>query len=251
MSDLQLWHGDCLELMQNIKPNSVDCIICDLPYGMTHNKWDSIIDLDLLWKNYNRIITEHGVILLFGQDKFTAKVMLSNEKMHRYNLIWNKENPVGFLNANKRPLTVHEDIMVFYKKLPTYNPQKEEGKAPSHRRTKKGTKLDEVCKINGNYNDYFIGDYTDEICETNMKFPKSIINCKRIAPCKTVHPTQKPVELLEYLVKTYTNENDLVLDNCMGSGTTGVACKQLNRNFIGIEKDDKYFEIAKERIENG
>lgn len=246
--EIVLRYGDCLDVMQEIPNNSIDCIICDLPYGVTQNKWDSVIDLDLLWKQYKRIIKDNGAIILFGQDKFTMRVMLSNEKWHRYNLIWNKENSTGFLNANRMPLRVHEDIMIFYKKLPVYNPQKFEGKAPSHRRCKKGTKKEDLQKINGNYGDYFVGDYNEDVTKSNMKYPTSIITIKRVPVCKCEHPTQKPVELLEWLIKTYTNEGDLVLDNCMGSGTTGVACKNLNRNFIGIEKEETYFNIAKERI---
>lgn len=246
--EINLRYGDCLDVMQEIPNNSIDCIICDLPYGVTKNYWDSVIDLDLLWKEYKRIIKDNGAIILFGQDKFTMKVMLSNEKWHRYNLIWDKGAVTGFLNAKRMPLRQHEDIMVFYKKLPTYNPQKWEGAAPSHKRCKKGTKLEDLKKINGNYGDYYVGDYNLEVTESNLKYPTSIISIKRVPVSKCIHPTQKPIELLEYLIKTYSNEGDTILDNCMGSGTTGVACKNLNRNFFGIEKDKKYFDIAKERI---
>ena len=245
-----MYLGDCLEVMPNIEDKSIDCIICDLPYGITQNNWDSVIDLNSLWENYKRIIKENGAIILFGQDKFTMQVMASNLKWHRYNLIWNKINPVGFLNANHRPLTSHEDIMVFYKKQPVYNPQKFLGDAPSHRRCRKGTLKDELQKTNGNYGDHFIGDYTEEITQSSYKFPKSILDFKRVPPSKCIHPTQKPVELIKWLIKTYTNEGDLVLDNCMGSGTTGVACKESDRRFIGIEKDEEYFNIAKNRIKN-
>lgn len=242
--NIELWQGDCIDLMKDIANKSIDAIICDLPYGVTKNQWDSEINLDLLWKEYNRIIKDNGSIILFGQDKFTMRVMSSNEKMHKYNLIWNKELPTGFLNANRMPLRVHEDIMVFYKKMPTYNPQKEKGK-PNHSKGKKvGLEVKDTY-ANNNYGNHKIVENTDD-----MKHPKSILTFAKVHPSKALHPTQKPIELIEWLVKSYSNENDLILDNCMGSGTTGVACKQLNRNFIGIELDKGYFEIAKKRIED-
>lgn len=200
MSNISLQHGDCLELMKNIPNKSVDCIITDLPYQQTsRNKWDVIIPFEPLWEQYKRITKDNAAIILFANGMFTAELMMSNKRMWRYNLIWKKTQPTGFLNAKKMPLRCHEDICIFYKKLPTYNPQKTTGHV--------------------------------------RKVSKSAL-----------HPTQKPLLLLEELVKTYTNEGDLVLDSCMGSGTTGLACKNLNRNFIGIEKEKKYFEIAKERI---
>ena len=225
-----LKQGDCLELMKEIQSSTIDAIICDLPYGVTKNKWDSIIPLDNLWEHYNRIIKPKGIIILFGQDKFTAKVMLSNEKNHKYNIIWNKVLSSGFLNANRMPMRIHEDIMVFYKELPTYNPQKIKGK-PNH--------------SNG---DFEFVDNKDELGD--MKYPTSIVTFEKPHPSISVHPTQKSLELLEWLIKSYTNENDLVLDNTMGSGTCGLACKNLNRNFIGYELDVNYFKIAEERINN-
>ena len=244
MNNITLLQGDCLEEMKKIESKSIDCIICDLPYGVTKNTWDSIIDLDALWKEYKRIIKENGAIILFGQDKFTAKVMLSNESWHRYNLIWNKELASGFLNAKRMPLRSHEDIMIFYKKLPTYNPQMVKGKPNHTKGTVIGKQSSDSDVINNNY-----GNYTIVENVSDMHYPKSILTYQKPHPSVTLHPTQKPVELIEWLIKTYTNEGDLILDNCMGSGTTGVACKRLNRDFIGIEKDEKYFEIAKERIE--
>lgn len=207
---------------------------------MTHNHWDSLIDPALLWIQYERIITDNGVIALFGQDKFTARMMLSNEKLHRYNLVWDKSLPSGFLNANRMPLRVHEDIMIFYKHLPTYNPQFTEGK-PIHASKS-------LSKKNNNY-----GKFTHrriEKTDITKKFPKSILSFPKPHPSTCVHPTQKPVELLEWLIKTYTNENELVLDNVFGSCSTGIACLKTNRNFIGMEKDSEYFKIGKERIEN-
>ena len=244
----KLYQGDCLELMKNIEDKSIDCIICDLPYGVTSkNKWDTIIPYEPLWKEYKRIIKDNGPIILFGQDKFTAKTMLSNEKMHRYNLIWNKVLTSGFLNAGRMPLREHEDIMIFYKKLPTYNPQFTEGK-PLHGM---GEKFKKVKNNNNNYNDFNSCNNPSANREGDTKkYPKSILTFPRPASSKMLHPTEKPVELLEYLIKTYSNENDVILDNCMGSGSTGVACLNTNRRFIGIELDEKYFNIAKNRLEN-
>ena len=244
----KLYQGDCLELMKNIKDKSIDCIICDLPYGVTSkNKWDTIIPYEPLWKEYKRIIKDNGPIILFGQDKFTAKTMLSNEKMHRYNLIWNKVLTSGFLNAGRMPLREHEDIMIFYKKLPTYNPQFAEGK-PLHGM---GEKFKKIKNNNNNYNDFDSCNNPSANREGDTKkYPKSILTFPRPASSKMLHPTEKPVELLEYLIKTYSNENDVILDNCMGSGSTGVAALNTNRRFIGIELDEKYFNIAKGRLEN-
>ena len=246
--DYKLYQGDCLELMKNIRDKSIDCIICDLPYGVTSkNKWDTIIPYEPLWKEYKRIIKDNGPIILFGQDKFTAKTMLSNEKMHRYNLIWNKVLTSGFLNAGRMPLREHEDIMIFYKKLPTYNPQFTEGK-PLHGM---GEKFKKVKNNNNNYNDFNSCNNPSANREGDTKkYPKSILTFPRPASSKMLHPTEKPVELLEYLIKTYSNENDVILDNCMGSGSTGVAALNTNRRFIGIELDEKYFNIAKDRLEN-
>lgn len=229
--------GDCLELMKKIPDKHIDMILCDLPYGTTQNKWDTIIPFDLLWIEYNRIIKDDGAILLFGQDKFTAKLMLSNEKYHRYNIVWEKTKAGGFLNANKMPLVAHEEISVFYKKLPCYNPQFEEGKPY----VKKAV-------TNGDGNNY--GNF-ERIGTTNInegkRYPRSVIKFSNDNH-GSLHPTQKPVELLEYLIKTYSNENEIVLDNCAGSFSTGVACINTNRKFIGYESVEKYFEIGKNRL---
>lgn len=227
--------GDCLEIMKDISDKSIDMILCDLPYGTTKNKWDSIIPLNELWEQYERIIKDNGAIVLFSQMPFTAELVNSNLKLFRYEWIWKKENGTGFLNAKKMPLKIHENILVFYKKLPTYNPQMRTGFKPY--KCKQG-------RHSTNYGAYEQGHITESNGE---RYPIDIIEFKKDTG---LHPTQKPVALLEYLIKTYTNEGDVVLDNCMGSGTTGVACKKLNRNFIGIELDEKYFNIAKERIEN-
>ena len=239
MKDIELWHGDCLELMKDISDKTVDMILCDLPYGTTRNKWDSIIPFEFLWDEYKRVIKDNGVICLFGQGAFTANLIMSNIPMYRYDIIWEKTKAGGFLNAKRMPLQAHENISIFYKKLPTYNPQMEQGKPY----TKKAV-------TNGDGNNYGKFNRVGQVHINNgERFPRSVIKISNDNH-KSLHPTQKPVALLEYLIKTYTNENETVLDNCMGSGSTGVACKNLNRKFIGIELDENYFNIAKERIEN-
>ena len=235
----KLYNGDCLEVMKDIPDKSVDMILCDLPYGATKNKWDTVIPFDKLWKEYNRIIKDNGTIVLFAQGMFTSDLMQSNRNHWRYNLIWEKDRPSGFLNAKRMPLRSHEDICVFYKKSPTYNPQMWEGK-PSHSIGK--VNGENTCKNNNNY-----GNFARVEREGNLKYSRSVLKFNR--PHPPIHPTQKNVELCEWLVKTYTNENEVVLDNCMGSGTTGVACINANRKFIGIELDENYFNIAKNRIE--
>ena len=232
---MTLLQGDCLELMSGIDDKSIDLILCDLPYGTTQCKWDSVIPFDKLWAQYNRIIKDNGAIVLFSRQPFTSQLINSNLKMYRYELIWQKEQATNFLHIKKQFGQATENIEVFYKHQPTYNPQM--------------VKSDKPVKSNGGnssrtYNNQtFIG--SDEV--RYEKYPLNILNFKRD---KTgFHPTQKPVALLEYLVKTYTNEGDVVLDNCMGSGSTGVACVNTNREFIGMELDENYFNIAKERIE--
>ena len=227
--------GDCLEIMKDIPDKSIDMILCDLPYGTTACKWDTIIPFEPLWEQYNRIIKDNGAIVLFSQMPFTAELVHSNLKLFRYEWIWQKDNGTGFLNAKKMPLKIHENILVFYKKLPTYNPQMRTGFKPY--KCKQG-------RHSTNYGAYEQGHITESNGE---RYPIDIIEFKKDSG---LHPTQKPVALLEYLIKTYTNENDVVLDNCMGSGSTGVASINTNRNFIGIELDEKYFNIAKERINN-
>ena len=221
--------------MKNIPDKSIDMILCDLPYGTTHNKWDNVIPMESLWEQYNRIIKDHGAIVLFSQMPFGASLIMSNPKMFRYEWIWEKNQAAGFLNAKKMPLRKHENILVFYKHLPTYNPQ--------------GLiKLDEPIQEEGSANrngkNYGVADKS--FIRTHKNYPTDIITFSKDTG---YHPTQKPVDLLEYLIKTYTNEGDLVLDNCMGSGSTGVACVNTNRDFIGMELNEEYFIIACERIE--
>ena len=247
MSNIHLYSGDCLEVMKNIPDNSVDLILCDLPYGITRNKWDSIIPLNKLWEQYKRITKENCAICLFADGMFMAKLMTSNPKMWRYNLVWNKVLPSGFLNANRMPLRTTEEIVVFYNKQPIYNPQKTKG-TPNHSKGKAVNKTsDDEGRVNNNYGKYTIVDNNKELGD--MKHPTSLITFSKPHPSVSLHPTEKPVHLCEWLIKSYTNENMTVLDNCMGSGSTGVACVNTNRNFIGIELDENYFNIAKERIE--
>ena len=233
--------GDCLELMKYIPDKSIDMILCDLPYGTTACKWDVVIPFEPLWEQYNRIIKDNGAIVLFGSEPFSSKLRMSNLKMYRYDWIWQKTKGGGFVLAKKQPLKRHEVLTVFYKKQPTYNPIK--------------TKIDE-CLIDRRKtlnNPTILKETTQPKVNLTRKkddgtrYPISILHFNSCWG-KGQHPTQKPVALLEYLIKTYTNENDTVLDNCMGSGSTGVACINTNRNFIGFELDNNYFNIAKERI---
>lgn len=251
VSVIDLQQGNCLELMKSLEDKSVDLILCDLPYGTTRNKWDSVIDLELLWEQYNRIIKDHGAILLFAQTPFDNVLGVSNLKNLRYEIIWQKTAPTGFLNAKKMPMKAHENILVFYKKLSTYNPQMTQGHSRKVSSKKSRAKSVERQKLkvdskDSNYN--FYGESQVDYDSTE-RYPLSVQVFAKDQQKENYHPTQKPVALLEWLIKTYTNEGDLVLDNCMGSGSTGVACVNTNRNFIGMELTEQYFEIAKERIE--
>ena len=231
---IKLLNGDCLELMKDIPDGSIDMILCDLPYGITKCKWDSVIPFDSLWAQYNRVIKDNGAIVLFAQGVFTHKLAMSNIAHYKYEWIWRKSFATGFLNSKKIPLRAHENILVFYKNPPTYNPQFTQGKPY---KTKNGA-------LSPVYDENFA---SVETVSDGRRYPIDVLDFKIE---KGLHPTQKPVALLEYLIKTYTNEGETVLDNCMGSGSTGIACKRLNRNFIGIELDKNYFDVAKERIEN-
>ena len=234
---INLLHGDCLELMNDIPDKSVDMILCDLPYGVTQCKWDVIIPFDKLWEQYNRIIKDNGAVVLFGNEPFTSLLICSNLKNFKYNWIWQKNKATGFLNAKKQPLNDNETISVFYKKQCTYNPQMTVAEKTYKRGMAKRSKSD--C----------YGEEKDFVqIETGLRYPKRIQYFNNNHTREQLHPTQKPVELLEYLIKTYTNEDEVVLDNCMGSGSTGVACINTNRRFIGMEIEEKYFEIAKDRI---
>lgn len=233
--NIKLLQGDCLEVMKQIPDKSVDMILCDLPYGTTACKWDTIIPFESLWEQYKRIIKDNGAIVLFCKQPFTTLLIGSNLSNYKYSLVWKKDNHDNPLMAKKRFLNITEDIAVFYKKQCTYNPQ---GIIKVDKITKQG-RGKSLSQKNERKKEY-VQQYTN--------YPKNILDFKRDLP--NVHPTQKPVTLLEYLIKTYTNEGETVLDNCMGSGSTGVACLKTNRRFIGIELEEKYFKIARSRIEN-
>lgn len=234
---LQLHHGDCLALMAPIPDQSVDMIMCDLPYGTTQNKWDAVIPFDALWKAYRRIC--RGAIVLTAAQPFTSALVMSQPDLFKYSWVWNKSKVTGVLNAKKQPLRNHEDVLVFYAQQPTYNPQ---GLEACSKRAGTGVAKG---KSSGNYG--AITQTEDGTYEqTATGYPRSVLQIA--SEGKTVHPTQKPVALMEYLIRTYTNPDDVVLDNCMGSGTTGVACANTGRGFIGIERDDKYFQIAEDRV---
>lgn len=237
-NDIKLWQGDCLELMQVIPDKSIDMILCDLPYEKTRCNWDTIIPFEPLWEQYKRIIKDNGSIVLFGNEPFSSRLRMSNLMMYRYDWKWDKCTHSNPLLSKRQPLRIYEDIMVFYKKQPSYNPQMTKGlpykKDYNYKKHKNSiTNITMIDKDNESGLRYPVNI---------IKFPMSRNNQKRL------HPTQKPVALLEYLVKTYTNLGDVVLDNCMGSGSTGIACVNTNRKFIGIELDETYFNIAKQRI---
>ena len=238
----QLMHGDCLELMKEIPSGSVDMILCDLPYGTTACKWDSVIPFDPLWVEYERIGKPGSAIVLTSCQPFTTALIASNIRGFKYEWIYEKTNPKGFLGAKKRPLTAHENICVFCFGTPPYYPQK--WTIPEHLRTKR---KHATSKTSGEcYGDRELKRWDDD----GSRFPTSVIGfSNRVGRSENYHPTQKPVALMEYLILTYTNPGETVMDNCMGSGTTGVACANTGRNFIGMEKDEAYFAIAKARID--
>jgi site-specific DNA-methyltransferase (adenine-specific) len=230
---MKLLNGDCLELMKAIPDGSVDLVLCDPPYGTTSCSWDSVLPFDNLWEEYTRLLKPNGAAVLFSSQPFTAQLINSNRKAFRYCWYWLKNQPTGFPFAKFQPMRKVEEVCVFYKKAPTYNPQWEWGKPYKKRRTAT-TPVYGLTRISNGKND-------------GRRHPKNVLqfNTER-----GLHPTQKPVPLLEYLVRTYTNEGDTILDNCMGSGSTGVAVKRVgDRHFIGIEQNKQYFDIARERIE--
>ena len=230
----KIYNEDCLEGMKRIPDGSVDMILCDLPYGLTASKWDAVIPNDLLWEQYERVIKENGAIVLFGNEPFSSHLRMSNIKSYRYDWKWDKVRGANFATVNRRPFNSFEDIMVFYKKQPTYNPQFLQGKPYEQKQGYVGegkqtglSRKEVVTKSDG------------------RRYPLSII---RFSKENGLHPTQKPVPLLEYLIKTYTNEGETVLDNCMGSGTTAIACMNTNRNYIGFELDEDYHKLSEKRI---
>lgn len=238
---IKLLQGDCLELMKDIPDGSIDMVLCDLPYGKTVCKWDSIIPFEPLWEQYKRIIKRNGAIVLFGSEPFSSELRHSNLQMYKYDWIWEKPQGVNFAQCNHMPMSVYETISVFgyfglsknAKIQPVYHPQE----IIEINKPKKAKTFSEHRPTSNNKN--HMQQYSN--------YPRQIIKFKA---ARGLHPTQKPVELLEYLIKTYTKEGETVLDNCMGSGSTGIACKNTNRNFIGMELDENYFNIAKDRIEN-
>jgi site-specific DNA-methyltransferase (adenine-specific) len=233
----QLIHGDCLEKMKDIPDGSVDMVLTDPPYGTTACKWDTVIPFEPMWEQLNRIIKLNGVVVLFGQEPFSSFLRISNIKNYRFDFIWQKTRPTLFQHANKRPMKDHELISVFYKAQPTYNLELLPKEKPTNnfRKNKTGELLGKGCKDTG-------------LVQTETGYNRQIMQYK-MHNVGNLHPTQKPLELIQKIVKTYTHEGETVLDFTMGSGTTGVACKNLNRNFIGIELDENYFNIAKKRIE--
>ena len=237
MSKIDLYNGDCLEIMKNISDKSVDMILCDLPYGTTACKWDTAIPFEPLWEQYNRIIKDNGAIVLFGSEPFSSALRMSNIKNFKYDWIWDKVNRyTGYGSCKYAPLKRYEIVSVFYKSKPTYNPQMMQGKP---------------YKKTGDYSSKIYG--TDKVKKhgknNGERYPFNILQYKGDDKKNGfLHPTQKPIALLEYLIKTYTNEGDVVLDNCMGSGSTCVACVNTNRHYIGFEKEPKYYDIACKRL---
>ena len=246
----ELYQGDCLEVMDKlIKQNvKVDAIITDPPYGTTKCKWDTVIPFDEMWERLNKLIKPNGAIVLFGSEPFSSALRMSNIKNYRYDLIWEKEQGTDFGNANRKPLKIHENISIFYKKQPTYNPQFTKGKPYTDKRTNKRERAIKNNKLE--HRNIIFGSETIPIENKGTRYPTTVIKVpKEKGVMSGYHPTQKPIKLLEWLIKTYTNEGDLVLDFTMGSGSTGVACLNTNRKFNGIELDEKYFKIAKKRLE--
>lgn len=246
----KIYNMDCIVGMQQIPDKSIDMILCDLPYGTTQNKWDSVIDLDELWKQYERIIKDNGAIVLTAQAPFDKVLAASNLKLLRYEWIWEKTSATGHLNAKKMPMKAHENVLVFgkqdhahllvfYKRLPTYNPQKTTG----HKRKVSTAYHKRNSNKSTNYNDYGLSDY-----DSTERYPRSVLTFATDKQKSSLHPTQKPVALFEYLIKTYTNEGDLVFDGCSGSGTTAVAAINTKRKFLCMEKEKEYFYKSVERV---
>jgi site-specific DNA-methyltransferase (adenine-specific) len=238
---LELILGDCLEKMDDIPDQSIDMVCCDLPYGITSCSWDIVIPFDKLWKQYDRICKKAAAIVLFASQPFTTDLIVSNRTQFKYQLIWNKNVPTGMSSARYRPMKYHEDILVFYRDQPTYNPILKERVGVG----KSCYKYEHYCGASN----HIKLDKVKKKYDPDFVQPSSVLDFKVVPNRKgKIHPTQKPVDLMEYLIKTYTNEQDTVLDNCMGSGTTGIACKNLQRSFIGIELDIQSFNIAENRI---
>lgn len=236
----QLYQGDCLKLLRSIPDSSIDMVLCDLPYGCTRNEWDKPIDLGALWPQYKRVIRRGGgVIALFGKQRFAIELAASNLKQFRYKIVWQKTNGTDFLNANRKPLSCHEDILVFYDKQPTYNPQKRTGFKPYLK-----DQLTNSKRRTSNFGEFRPALYQEN--KDGSRYPIDVVTYAYSQ--QNGHTTSKPVPLCEWLIKTYTNEGMTVLDNCMGCGTTGIACMNTGRRFIGMELNQKFFDMASERI---
>lgn len=243
---IKLYEGDCLEIMPTLPDKSIDMVLCDLPYGTTACKWDTIIPFEPLWLQYKRLIKDNGVIVLTASQPFTSALVMSNPVWFKYEWIWYKNQPSGFALANKQPMKTHENILVFYNQQPKYNKQLTFSRITDRQLNKKNKRG--TGKENGAYGNLSNTDFRDAVLSENVN-PRSVLEFNIEARSKgTLHPTQKPVSLFEYLIKTYTNEGDTVLDNCAGSGTTGVACFNVNRWFILIEKNAGYCEIIRQRL---
>ena len=230
--------GECIEEMKKIEKESIDMILCDLPYGTTQCSWDSIIPFKELWEQYERIIKLNGAIVLTAAQPFTSSLVMSNIKLFRYSLVWEKSKSTGYLNSKKMPMRAHEDILVFYKKLPTYNPQMVQGtpydKGIAHRPTEVYSEQKGQIHVKN---------------ENGLRYPRSVQYFKTAeSEGKVYHPTQKPISMFEWLIKTYSNENDMILDNCLGAGTTAIAALRTNRKYIGIEINQEYYDISNERL---
>lgn len=246
----KIYNEDCLQGMKRIPDGSVDLILCDLPYGTTACKWDVVIPFDKLWEQYERVAKPNGAVLLFGSEPFSSYLRMSNIFMYKYDWIWHKSSSGSFANAKNAPMKFHENISVFYKKQPTYNPQFQEYAESVKNRFKSGDRVNRVNALNRNNIQDMMSNVCSEISYERGKYPETVQFFKSVPNCngKKLHPTQKPVELLEYFVRTYTNEGDLILDNCMGSGTTAVAAVREKRHFVGFELNKEYYEIACNRI---
>lgn len=241
-NNIRLYQGDCLEVMKSIPDGSVDMVLTDPPYGTTQCKWDTVIDLDLMWEQLNRVTKRNGAVVMTASQPFTSVLVASNLKAFKYDWVWRKPKGTGHLNAKKMPMRDKEDVVVFYSSPCTYNPQFTSGTPFKN----KAGNPKESTSMTDSY-----GSYTNFRNDNEGKrYPKQVLDFPAVER-GSQHPTQKPVALMEYFIKTYTNDSETVLDFTMGSGTTGVACKNLNRGFIGIELDEDYFKVAKGRIDNG
>lgn len=239
MSDCRLMLGDCLDLMRDLQDGSVDMVLCDLPYGTTRCAWDSVIDLERLWPEYRRVCKKGAAIVLTAAQPFTAALLMSAPKQFKHEWIWEKTSATGHLNAKRRPMAAHESVLVFSFGTPPYYPQKTTG----HERKVSTASHKRGCVKTDVYGDHGLTSY-----DSTERYPRSVITFKSDKQKSALHPTQKPVALMEYMLSTYSQEGDTILDNAMGSGTTGVACMNLGRRFIGMEKDSVHFETARTRL---